>query len=116
MATRARFFKVTIRDGNGLSVYFEAAHSQQDLRNIIMPLLSSHQKLEHIEHLGHRIVNATPDEENEAVEFSVQRKSGGWWYCRMGDLSYPFLKQQFAKNVKDINDFYEERDAERYLE
>ncbi|GFM73727.1 hypothetical protein PSCICL_47190 [Pseudomonas cichorii] len=116
MATKARFFKVTVLDGNGSNVSFQAAQSEQDLRNIIMPLLSPHQRLEKIEHIGFRIVDSEPDEENDAVEFSVQRKSGNRWYCRIGDISYPFLTQQFAKNVKNINDFYDERDADRYME
>jgi hypothetical protein len=46
----------------------------------------------------------------------VQLKSGGRWYCRIGDFSYPHLQQQFAKNVQNINEFYEERDADRYME
>lgn len=116
MAKKARFFKVIVRDGNGSIVNFEAAHSEQDLRNKIIPLLSPFQKLELIQHLGHRIVHSEPDEENDAVEFSVELKSGGRWYCRVGDLSYPYLLQQFPKDVKAINDFYDERDADRYME
>lgn len=116
MATKARFFKVTVRDGNGSGISFEAAHSEDDLRNSIKPKLSSYQNLESIQHLGFRIVDTNPDEENDAVEFSVQLKSGGRWYCRIGDFSYPHLQQQFAKNVKNINDFYDERDADRYME
>lgn len=116
MATKARFFKVTVLDGNGSHVSFEAAHSEPDLRSSITPLLSIYQKLEKIEHIGYRIVDTNPDEENDAVEFSVQRKSGGRWYCYVGDLSYPYLKQQFSKNVQDINDSYDERDADRYMD
>lgn len=56
MATKARFFKVTIRDGNGSQIYFQAAPSEADLRNCIKPQLSTYQKLELIEHLGFRIV------------------------------------------------------------
>ncbi|QYY84037.1 hypothetical protein [Pseudomonas germanica] len=116
MATKARFFKVIVRDGNGSHISFEAAHSEADLRNSITPLLSPYQNLESIQHLGFRLVDTNPDEENDAVEFSVQMKSGGRWYCRKDDFSYPHLLQQFAKNVQNINDFYEERDAERYME
>lgn len=116
MATKARFFKVTIRDGNGSQIYFQAAPSEADLRNCIKPQLSTYQKLELIEHLGFRIVDTNPDEENDAVEFSVQLKSGGRWYCHIGDFSYPHLQQQFAKNVQNINEFYDERDADRYME
>lgn len=116
MATKARFFKVIVRDGNGPGVNYEAAASESDLRNKITPLLSPHQKLESIQHLGHRIVHTEPDEEYDAPMFSVERRSGGFWYCRVGDFSYPYLEQQFPKNVKAINDYYDERDADRYME
>lgn len=116
MATKARFFKVTVGDGHGSHISFHAAHSEPDLRNSINAQLNSHQKLESIKHLGFRVVDTNPDEENDAVEFSVQLKSGGRWYCRIGDFSYPHLQQQFAKNVQNINEFYEERDADRYME
>jgi len=116
MATKARFYKVTIHDGHGTSVSFEAAHSEQDLCNRITPLLSDYQRLESIQHIGYRIVDSNPDEENDAVEFSVQRRDGGYWYCRIGDFSYDHLTQHFAMNVQNINEYYDERDADRYME
>lgn len=116
MAKQARFFRITIRDGNGSSVSYEAAASESDLTNKIIPLLSPHQKLEAIQHLGHRFVNTEPDDEYDAPMFSVERRSGGYWYCRVGDFSYPYLAQQFSKDVRAVNNFYDERDAERYME
>lgn len=116
MATKARFFKVTVLDGNGPHVSFHAAQSEPDLRNNILQQLNPHQKLESIKHLGFRIVETSPDEENDAVKFSVQLKSGGWWHCQLGHFSYPHLQQQFAKNVKEINDYYDELNASRYME
>ncbi|MGC5702956.1 hypothetical protein J4P02_22375 [Pseudomonas sp. NFXW11] len=116
MAKKARFFRVYVVDGNGRHLSFEAAFSELDLYNKITPLLSPHQRLETIEHIGYRFVESHPDEENDAVEFRVKRPSGKYWYCRVGDLSYPYLTQQFSKDVKNINDFYDERDADRCLE
>jgi hypothetical protein len=105
-ATKARFFEVTVRDGHGQSNRIVPAFSKEDLlSNLDIP---SNEKLLGIEHLKHHVVKATPNEDEDAVEF-VAKVRGVEVRVNPSDQGYGYLRQQFPKQVKNVEDYIDHK-------
>ncbi|QGT81602.1 hypothetical protein [Pseudomonas coronafaciens] len=113
MANKTRFYKVTARNGHGNYSFFVPAHSESDLRNTLV--IPQNELLIEVIFVGFIEVASVPDEENNAVEFRAY-VADNYWNCFIGQHGYSYLVQQFSGDVTNINNFYQERDADRYEE
>ena len=108
-AKKARFFRVRVVDGHGPKERIVAAFSRDDL--LAQLEIPENEKLLPVEHLDHHFVQALPCDDNEVVEFlaNVNGKE-----VRVGprDQGYAYLRQQFSKQVRDVDNFLWSRHGE----
>ena len=105
MAQKARFFKVTIRDGHGDNFYYYPAHSKDDLLNSLR--LPPAVKLISVDHIGWFDVSVSSDEYISSVRFIAKIESGNMFFDR-GDLGYEYLWQLFPKKASQEIEFIDQ--------
>ena len=110
MAQKARFFKVTIRDGHGDNFHYYPAHSKDDLLNSLRLLPT--EKLISVDHIGWFDVSVSPDEYISNVIFIAKIDIGNVFFER-GDLGYEYLWQLFPKKAAKEIEFIEQYDGPR---
>lgn len=105
-AKKARFFKVTARDGHGVYEKFIPASSKADLTNNLT--LPGNEKLIGIQHLGFKPVEAAPNDDRGTVEFIAEVESTS---VTIGaeHQGHDYLKQQFPNKVKEVEEYYQEK-------
>lgn len=104
MAKKARLFRAEIADGYGVQRHIYAASSKADVRNILNNVLSHHQNVLDIKHLGWFDFYARPDEYEAGTEF-VARYEGSEIVFGSGHPSQAYLQQQFASQTAEVDAF-----------
>ena len=106
MAKKARIFEVTFRNGHGTWKETHPAQSEADLRNSLN--LAPDVKLISIVHVGWHEFDVQLNDEHDDLEFKATVRENLRSFPR-NSLGYDYLRRQFPKQAKEIDDFQIER-------
>lgn len=101
MASKARFFNVTLVNGYGSHQYIFPSQNKTDLR---IKLSTSETRVADVDYIGWFSVNVVPDESGTYPEF-IAEIDGKTIAVRPDNPGYPYLRQQFGADYQDVEDY-----------
>ena len=103
MATKARFYEVTVKNGFGEEKHIVNAPKKSLIGGVFE---NKNVKVTNISYLGFKKVEAQLDEDRENVEFSVPELNN--LTIRRGEVGYNSLTQTFDNKVKGVQEIIEQ--------
>ncbi|MDR6521621.1 hypothetical protein J2789_004308 [Variovorax paradoxus] len=108
MATQARTYKITSRDGNGSRTDLVAATSGADAQKMVEAKLTKFHAVTHVEHTGFRPFRVVPADDDSGTVFETV---DGKETITIGPdhPSQAYLRSHFAKQTAEVDEYLDQR-------